>query len=554
MANQIQRKVGIYVRLSKEDSRVGESMSIENQKLLLTKHCRDQGWELVEVFGDDGFSGTNQNRPGMQSLLSAIRQGLINVVLIKDLSRLGRNYLEVGNFAEVFLPEHGCELVSLGEKVDEMMFFRNWINEQHSKDTSKKVRSVKHMCAQNGKYMGTYAPYGYRRNPENKHHFLIDENTAPTVRKIFSLRFEGKSYRAIAVYLNESGIIPPREYYYRQKNKTAPIKTNPFWNDRTIKAILFNEAYIGNLVQAKAGTVSYKNHKCVAKPQEEWIRAEGTHEAIVSYDVWEQVQKIGKKHYCPKAQSTGEHSLFSGLLVCGGCGYRLRIHSKNKTRKDGSLYRHITYLCGNYARSGKKACTAHIIREEVLCDLVLEEVRAYAQMVTFDEAAVIETLLVHMNSESATSRTAFLNELKANEARLSHLEMLIQKLYEARICGTVPEEMFKKLILKYEQERVEREQSKASLEIRIQSIKQNEDGAAKWAKLIKSFTRLDTLDAQTLLRLIDRIEVGDDMTVDGKTVRRVRIVYNYVGDIANARLAACVYPAFGTEAVYERAV
>lgn len=446
MANQSERKVGIYVRLSKEDSRVGESVSIENQKLLLTKHCRDQGWELVEIFQDDGFSGTNQNRPGMQNMFTAVRQGSINTVLIKDLSRLGRNYLEVGNLAEVFLPEHGCELISLNEKVDEMMVFRNWLNEQHSKDTSKKVRSVKHMCAQNGKYMGTYVPYGYCRNPQNKHQFLVDESTAPTVRKIFSLRFEGKSYRAIAVYLNEAGIVPPREYYYQQKNKIAPVKTNPFWNDRTIKAILGNEVYIGNLVQAKVGTVSYKNHKCVAKPQEDWIRAEGTHEAIIERDVWDQVQKIGEKNYCPKAQSTGEQSLFSGLLVCESCGYKLRIHSKNKIRKDGSAYRHITYLCGNYACSGKKACTAHIIREDVLCDLVLEEIRTYAQLVTFDEAAVIERLLLHKNSESETSRTTFLNELKAHKARLSMLDKLTQKLYEDRLCGTVPETVFKNLI------------------------------------------------------------------------------------------------------------
>lgn len=186
--------------------------------------------------------------------------------------------------------------------------------------------------------------------------------------------------------------------------------------------------------------------------------------------------------------------------------------------------------------------------------MVLEEIRTYAQLVTFDEAAVVERLLLHKNSESETSRTTFLNELKAHKARLSMLEKLTQKLYEDRLCGTVPETVFKNLIQKYEQERVEREQSTAALESRIQNMKQNEDGAAKWARLIKSFTHLETLDAQTLLRLIDRIEVGDDVTLDGKTVRRVRIVYNYVGDIANAYLATDSHPPLETEAVYEQAV
>lgn len=537
MANQIERKVGIYVRLSKEDSRVGESVSIENQKLLLTKHCRDQGWELVQIFQDDGFSGTNQNRPGMQNMFTAVRQGIINTVLIKDLSRLGRNYLEVGNLAEVFLPEHGCELVSLNEKVDEMMVFRNWLNEQHSKDTSKKVRAVKRMCAQNGKYMGTYAPYGYRRDPQDKHRFLIDENTAPIVRQIFTMRIEGSGYKAIAYQLNESGVVPPRDYYYQQKNAESPTRNNHFWNDMTVKSILLNEVYIGNLVQAKAGTMSYKNHKSVAKPKEEWIRVEGTHEAIIDREIWAQVQKIAEKRYQPKAQSNGDTSIFSGLLVCANCGYKMRVHTKSRSRKDGSQYHYSSFLCGNYARSGKQACTAHIIREETLYDLVLEQIREHARIVNCDEAAVVENLLLQQNSETESSRTAFLSELKAHKLRLSMLEKLIQKLYEDWLTGMVPEAVFKNLIQKYEQERIDREMAAEALETRILSIKQSKDGAAKWASIIKEYTQLETLDALTLLRLVDRIEVGDDLTVDGQNVRKVQIIYNYVGDIGGACLS-----------------
>lgn len=254
-------KAGIYVRLSNEDARAGESVSIENQKLLLTKHVKEQGWELVEIYCDDGFSGTNQNRPALQRMLADVRQGLINVVLIKDLSRLGRNYLEVGNLAEVFLPQHGCELISLNEKLDDMMVFRNWFNEQHSKEASKKVKAVRKMCAQSGKFLGSYAPYGFMKSPDNKHKLVIDEQTAPTVRKIFELRAQGMGFRAIAVYLNEQNIIPPRDYYYQIRGGENPANVNHLWNENTLKVILRNEAYIGNTVQAKVGTVSYKNHK-----------------------------------------------------------------------------------------------------------------------------------------------------------------------------------------------------------------------------------------------------------------------------------------------------
>jgi len=191
-------RVGIYVRLSKEDSRAGESVSIENQKLMLSKHVKEMGWELTEVYEDDGFSGTNQNRPAFQRMLADVKEGYINTILIKDLSRLGRNYLDVGNLAEVFLPEHGCELISLNEKLDDMMVFRNWFNEQHSKTTSVKVKAGKRISAQNGKFVGAYAPYGYKKNPENRHGLVIDENTAGIVRRIFDMRASGIGFRAIA--------------------------------------------------------------------------------------------------------------------------------------------------------------------------------------------------------------------------------------------------------------------------------------------------------------------------------------------------------------------
>ena len=531
MAAEKEHKVGIYVRLSNEDARAGESVSIENQKLILTKHVKENGWELIDTYIDDGFSGTNQNRPALQKMLADVRSKRINTLLIKDLSRLGRNYLEVGNLAEVLLPEHGCELISLNEKVDEMMVFRNWLNEQHSKDTSKKVRAVKRMCAKDGKFIGSMPPFGFCRDPENKHRFVIDEPAAAIVRKIFQLRAEGKGYKTISYHLNEAGIISPNEYFYQQKNSQNPRATLRSWSDATIRLLLNNEVYIGNMVQGKSGTVSYKNSKLIKKAKEDWIRSDGTHEGIIPLELWECTRKIGEKRYQPRPQKNGDVSIFSGILVCADCGYKMRLHNKRRTRADGSLYGRTCFICGSYARCGKTACTTHLIGENDLMAIVAEQIRSHAQMVQCDEERIVREILRQQNDETETERANFQSELKSHKNRLPMLNRLIEKLYEDRLVGTVPETVFRNLIQKYEQERVERQNAAQALEKKIRSVKQNTNNATRWAGLIKPYARLETLDAQTIVLLVDRIAIGDTYTLQGKKTQDVKIIYNYVGDI-----------------------
>lgn len=224
--------VGIYVRLSKDDERTGESISIENQKLLLTKYVEEQGWELREIFVDDGYSGTNFNRPSFQRMLHYAKNKTINLIIVKDMSRLGRNYIEVGRLTDEILPELGCRLIALNDSVDtfagdnDMLVYRNLFNEFYSRDTSKKVRTVKKACAESGKYLGTYAPYGYQKSPDNKHVLIPDEELAPIVQKIFKLRCQGKGFRAIASLLNEERVPSPKEVYYRRKGTESPCNDN----------------------------------------------------------------------------------------------------------------------------------------------------------------------------------------------------------------------------------------------------------------------------------------------------------------------------------------
>jgi DNA invertase Pin-like site-specific DNA recombinase len=531
-----EHKVGIYVRLSQEDSRAGESVSVENQKLMLMKHVKEMGWELKEIYIDDGWSGTNQNRPAFQRMMADVKQGFINTILIKDLSRLGRNYLEVGQLSEVFLPEHGCELISISEKIDEMAVFRNWFNEQHSKTTSKKVKASKKICAENGKYLGTYAPYGFKKDPENKHKLVIDEITAPVVRRIFEMRAGGMGFRAIACQLNEDGVTPPKEYYYQTKNKKNPLKTNCLWGESPLKPMLRNEVYIGNMVQGKVGTVSYKNHKMVAKPKDEWIRAEGTHEPIISMELWERVQLFTHKNYKPRRRKDGQTNLFVGLLYCQDCGFKLRAQAERRDRADGTFYERNYYTCGNYARSGKLACTMHSIPETALIDLVSEHIRKHARLVARNEEHIIEMILTMQKSETTSYRAAYLGEIGSHKKQIEKLDMIIENLYGDRVTGVITEDMFKRYAAKYEQERIDRLQSVETLEQRIRAIKETADNAETWTKLIKRYTELETLDAETLLLLIDKIIVGESELVGKERVRDVNIIYNYVGDIDKLEL------------------
>jgi len=532
-------RVGVYVRLSKEDSRAGESVSIENQKLMLTKHVKEMGWELVEVYQDDGFSGTNQNRPDFQRMLADVKEGYINTILIKDLSRLGRNYLDVGNLAEVFLPEHGCELISLNEKLDDMMVFRNWFNEQHSKTTSIKVKAGKRTSAQNGKYVGSYAPYGYMKDLSNRHKLVVDKNTAPTAVRIFEMRASGMGFRAIAAKLNDEGIISPREYYYRGKDAVNPTRSSRLWNENTIKCLVVNEAYIGNLVSGKTGTFSYKNKKTVRKDAQDWIRVEGTHEPIISMELWDRVQVFSRKRYKPSRRKDDVKSLFVGLLYCSDCGFRLRSQVERRIRKDGSESKRVSYMCSTYGRSGKNACTIHSISEKALIELIGENIRTYARMIEHDEERIISAILSEQGKLSY--RSSYQNELDGHAKQLEKLDMLIESLCADRANRLIPDSLYKRQIAKHEQDRTNREAAIKVLEKRISSLPHaNENSASVWASMIKQFIGLKTLDIETLHMLVDKIIVHEALveaseraegtrsaSIDGKRVCNIEVIYKF---------------------------
>jgi hypothetical protein len=308
------------------------------------------------------------------------------------------------------------------------------------------------------------------------------------------------------------------------------------WNETSLQEILRNEVYIGNLVHGKVGTVSYKNSTIIRKQQDEWIRAENTHEPIIDRELWDRVQSLSKKRHKPRKDKDGETTLYSGLLVCADCGFKLRGTIQRGKYLNGNEYKRYYYNCGNYARSGKTACTIHSISEYALNALVTEHIRSHAQIVEQDEERIIEAIITAQSNESISYRAAYQSEIASHEKQVAKLDVLIENLYADRVSGVVPPDMFKRYIAKYEGERVERLQSVETLKQRITSIKQNTDNAATWTKLIKPFSKLETVDYQTLVLLIDKIIIGEVEQIGKERVRDVKIVFNYVGDLSNLHL------------------
>ena len=534
--------VGIYCRLSNDDERDGESVSIENQKLLLQSYVRQMGWNEIDVYIDDGYTGTNFNRPGVQRLIEDAKAKRINLILVKDLSRFGRNYIEIGQYTDYLFPSIECRFVALNNGVDtesnngstDVMCFLNLFNEFYSRDTSKKVKAVKRACAENGKFMGTYPAYGYKRDNEDKHHLVIDEDTAPIVRRIFSMRATGMGFTGIAAQLNEEGIPSPGMLYYQRRGKADPRRVNHKWAGETVKHLIRNEVYIGNMVQGKTGTVSYKNKKLISKPEDEWIRVEGTHEPIISQEIWDTVQSIDQKRVRKNAASDGIRSVFTGLVYCAECGFKMRNHTEKFTYKDGSPGRYSSFICGNYARSGKSACTIHTIYENVLEQIVLEDIREKARFAAHDPEMLAQHILRLKDKEAQSHRTSCEQELKAVKTRLDELERLMQSLYEDKYSGTVPQSVFQTLMRKYETERAEKAAALPELELKLKAHMENRQDAGRWTEIIRQYTEITKLDESMLFALVDRIEVGEAQKVRGVRVRDVKVYYRYVGNVDDA--------------------
>ncbi len=528
--------VGIYARLSRDDERTGESVSIENQKELLHRYVREQGWNLIDYYVDDGVSGTTFDRPGLNRLIGDVTAGKVNLVLCKDLSRWGRDYIECGKYTDYIFPSLGCRFIALNDGVDTLhknnemvMILKNVMNDLYARDTSNKIKAVKKSTFLSGKYVGAYAPLGYQKSPEDKHVLIPDPVTAPVVKRIFDLRCQGYSYRKIASTYNEEGIPTPSTYYYMCQGKPNIRKEGGYWQAQTVKSILQNEVYLGHMVQNKTGNVSYKIHKQVEKPKDEWIKVENTHEPLISQEVWEQVQRIGEQHTKYRTKKDGTTSLFSGILRCMDCGTTMRYYHDGRKHKDGSPSTYHSYVCERYASGGKTVCSAHILNQRVITNIVLLDIRLKAMWAQNNPEDLKEKIRRQKHSAEAEQLRSLQGTLVATEKRLSELERLVMSAYEDKVKGAIPEALCVQLLHRYEDERLEKLEQKAELTARIEAMEQVESDTDEWIGMIQDYSHLEELDRPTLLRLINRIEVGERKMVNGQDEREIKIYYNFVG-------------------------
>lgn len=349
-----------------------------------------------------------------------------------------------------------------------------------------------------------------------------------------ALRAAGTGFRAIAVTLNEEGVLPPGALYYQRKGRSDPRNVNHKWAETTVKALIRSEVYIGNMVQGKTGTLSYKSRKLINKPEEEWIRVEGTHEPIISREVWDTVVSIDKKKVRKTPPTDGIRSIFTGLVYCADCGFKMRNHIERFTYKDGTPGRYSSFICGNYARSGKSACTIHSIYENVLEELVLTDIREKARFVECDGERLAEQISRMKEKESRSRVISYEQELKAAAARMIELERLMQNLYEDKCTGTIPQTVFQTLMRKYEAERAEKAAAIPELEQKVRAQLENRKDANRWMEVIRRYTEITALDESILFELVDRIEVGEPRKVNGQRICDVKVVYRYVGSVDDA--------------------
>ena len=524
-------RAAIYCRLSKDDDLQWESASIANQRDMLEQYCEKQGWEVVAVYQDDGFTGLNMERPDLKRMLKAIERRQINLVITKDLSRLGRNYLQTGYLIEDFFPRNGVRYIAMNDGIDTMREnndiapFKNILNEMYSKDISKKVHSSYLLKAQKGEFTGCVAPFGYRKDPDNKNHLLVDEETAPIVRQLFAWALEGHGPNFIRRRLEEQKM-PCPTWWNRQRGlrntftkweKQDPEKGRYIWDFTVIKDILTNPVYTGAIASQKK---EYRFKICTIgeKKPEDWIVVEGQHQPIVDRSSFEIVQEKLRSRQRPR--QNGEVSLFAGLLKCGECGKALTIRATN-TKHPQQIY-----ACKTYNAYGKNHCTQHRVEYDVLYDLVLHKIQECARAALRDEAAVAGRLSDNCIAEGKAQREALEHALAKDEERVEVLDKMVLRLYEDMVAGRISEANFNLMLDKTQTEQAQLKERITEGRKKLADELQLASDARQWSEAIRAYAGITELDAATLNRLVKEIVVHEQIDPDRTRHITIEIHFN----------------------------
>ena len=527
---------GLYLRLSQEDERQGESISIDNQRTILRKYAEEHGFEIHGEYIDDGISGTTFQRPEVQRLLDDAKTGVINTIIVKDLSRFGRNYIEVGQYIDYVFWAFGIRFIAIQDNVDtanrdngamDMMPIMNVFNEWHAANTSKKIRAVKRANALAGKFSGSRAPYGYIKGTDEKRTFQIDEEAAPIVKRIFEMYASGISPYKIAEILSNEGIPSAGRLTFLRTGEKIRNNEHPYWEETRIRPILKNIEYLGHLAQQKYASVSYKNHKIIQKDQSDWVIVYNTHEPIISQELWDKVQERLKSRAHGRKMRTGMTHPLSGFLYCADCGSKLKMGYVWHKYKNYYTY---NFDCGKLKRYGKSFCFSHYIRANVLEEIVLGDIREMAKKIVLDEKSIREEYVRHNAELKDQSIKSIKKELQLKSKRIEELSRLIQVAYEDRVKGKMPEDICISFIQRYSEEQKSVTAEITELETKLndtETARQNADG---FIRNIKKYLDAAELTREMCYELLDRVVVGGLPKITGKE-REIDIIYKV--DIAS---------------------
>ena len=521
---------GLYFRLSQEDERQGESVSIENQRLMLRKYAEEHGFQIYDEYIDDGVSGTTFQRPEVQRLLDDAKTGVINTILVKDLSRFGRNYIEVGQYVDYVFPSFGIRFIAVQDNVDtenrdsnamEMMPIMNIFNEWHAANTSKKIKAVWRAKAAEGVFHGNKPSYGYIKGTDAKRTLLIDEDTAPVVIRIFEMYASGISPKKISEMLNEEGILSPGQYAFNKYGHKRKPEDRKIWCGTTIKTILDNIVYIGHLPQLMSSTVSYKNHKRFNKDQSEWTIVRNTHEPIISQELWDKVRARRASLSQGRKTKTGFVHPLSGFLFCADCGGKMKMNSTMNKDRTKYLY---SFNCGEHLRFGKAICFSHSISAKVLEEIVLDDIRTMTQRIVLDEKAFREEF-IRQNAELADQAVKTRKkELQIKQRRIEELTRMIQSVYVDKVSGKMPENICFGLIEKYSTEQNTLTAELEKLETKLSETANTMQSADDFIRDIKKYLNAPELTREMCYELLERVVVGGLPKITGKE-RTIDIVY-----------------------------
>lgn len=536
MQSKNKNQIGItalYCRLSRDDGTESESNSIGNQKKLLSQKAKEMGLTDTKYYVDDGYTGTNFNRPGFQQLIDDIEIGLVSAVMVKDLSRLGRDYVSVGNYTDSYFPEHNVRFIAVNDAIDsdegesEIAPFKNILNEMYARDISKKIRSSHRLRGSMGEPL-SQPPYGYIKSPENKKKWIIDPEAATVVKSIFKMCLDGKGNETIARELQKNEVLIPMAYW-RSKGLNRGGKktqTNPYkWCKTTIQKILSQQEYCGDIINFKTYSKSFKNKRRIENSKENWAVFKDVNEPIIDRETFETLQKfISKtKRRTPKKEN-GERSIFNGLIYCGDCHSKMRYHTSTSNKE-------IHYFtCSDNKVDYRGKCPGrHYVRADALEEVVKLELRRLVEMLKIDESYFAQLLLRKNDEEREKDKKFLETELQKAIARSGTVSQLYEKLYEDNVIGKVSDEWFVELSHKYEKERMDLKAKIADTRHKIEELKNTNSEYEKFISAIRRFMQMDNLTSPLLQELIDHIYIFETEGTGKSRTQRIVIYYRFIG-------------------------